>query len=887
MDREAGRISGSRIAGSDSSEDAFGHNRRDERTGEADTRGVKRDICGRSDNRASVPHRADGSGDHEKKKKAGEAECFWRLDGWVDFDQSGDDSRALFGRIRSFPADLTSSQFPSERQRRPATLQKMPSPARKKGPPAGLRIRVDANASSSSLLPTAGSQPSLIPDNSPATPSAAPSSAETPSSPAVDVAVAQPSDIPRPKRTQGRNMKQLSLQLPACAIAPQSDLDDSDAERRKTLAVPPTPALQSFGQLRTRSSSIASVTSVASLHVGPTAYATRAKEDGTGAPYADGPIQILPGIWLGQEENARNWPDLAARGIRWVLNVAKEVAPCADSAGDAKPVDRLRIRPSASTPNLAQPHSAFLSRRKPGPAPESQPEQPPQPRAVPFTPPTGGPALLYIHLPWSHGQSDLVKVGFPTAMSFVDHAQRKGQGVLIHCQCGVSRSATLMIALVMRASMPREGAGVPEDLTSIQGGMHNAYAYVKDKSKWIGPNMSLIYQLLEYERSIAPNKGSPSVTSDGTEASEEEEWSRKRLAMEREEAEAEAAAEDRTREAKDLDRAMEERMAAKRAGPPPPLLLNPPTAWRNRFPSRKRAGSVHSTFTTNSSIISEDPLEDDEDSEDGDANITIVPHTKIDLVLGGETSPSARTNTDDESPSKFVGHFADAPKGRMKHKRSASLAISANSLPLPPPPSAPAHKMSFAAVRLGAPLLRRPGSRATAPPSAPAAKSGFSFPPPGSRVSSVKRPTPLPTVPSSPVAVPTLATPKTTRARPAPLRLPATPPSHIAIVPSSSAPQQTLFVFPPDRTHTLCTPATLTLTMMTPGVDKQMTGVTPTPRNGSFGATRKPCSKRMSWLTMGVTPPTPTTACSRVDAKGWVGFSAAAPAGAGDATAHR
>lgn len=353
-------------------------------------------------------------------------------------------------------------------------------------------------------------------------------------------------------------------------------------------------------------------------------------------------------------------------------------------------------------------------------------------------------------------------------------------------------------------------------------------------------------------------------------------------------------------------------MAAKKAAPAP-LLLNPPPApgfgaWKNRFPSRKRAGSVHSTFTSSSSVISEDPLEEDEDSDDGEANMTAVPHTEIVLVAD---ESSARTTTDEEaSPSaKFVEGFQDAapkllpPPGKlgMKHRRSASLAISANSLPLPPPPSAPAYKMSFGGIppppqtatraSFGAipppPLLRRPSPRGSVPPSAPAGKSGFAFPAPGSRASSIKsyssakRGTPLPTVPSSPVAVPTLATPKTARTRPAPLRLPMTPPApHIAIVPSSSAPQQTLFVFPPDRSHTACTPSTLTLTMMTPSVDAFSgsigTGVTPTPRKASFGATRKPGMKRMSWLGMGGAPATPTTACSRVDAKGWVGTNTGA-----------
>lgn len=428
---------------------------------------------------------------------------------------------------------------------------------------------------------------------------------------------------------------------------------------------------------------------------------------------------------------------------------------------------------------------------------------------------------------------------------------------------------------------------------------------------------SLIYQLLEYERTIAPKRGAASVSSEGSDASEEEEWSRKRLAMEREEAEAEAATaaeEDRSREAKDLDRAMEERMAAKKAGPPAPLLLNPPPApgfgaWKNRFPSRKRAGSVHSTFTSSSSVISEDPLEDDEDSDDGEGNTTVVPQTEVVLVVSDENS--ARTTDEEASPSaKFVEGFQDTaprllpPPGKagMKHRRSASLAIAANSLPLPPPPSAPAYKMSFGGIppppqtatraSFGAipppPLMRRPSPRGAAPPSAPAGKSGFTFPAPGSRASSIKsyssakRGTPLPTVPSSPVAVPTLATPKTARTRPAPLRLPITPPApHVAIVPSSSAPQQTLFVFPPDRSHTACTPSTLTLTMMTPSVDVFAgagvgTGVTPTPRKASFGASRKPGMKRMSWLGMGGVPATPTTACSRVDAKGWVGMNSGA-----------
>jgi tyrosine-protein phosphatase len=41
----------------------------------------------------------------------------------------------------------------------------------------------------------------------------------------------------------------------------------------------------------------------------------------------------------------------------------------------------------------------------------------------------------------------------------------------------------------MRAAISPEP--IPPDITALKGGgMHAAYAFVKEKSKWIGPNMS-------------------------------------------------------------------------------------------------------------------------------------------------------------------------------------------------------------------------------------------------------------------------------------------------------------------------------------------------------------------------------------------------------------
>lgn len=62
--------------------------------------------------------------------------------------------------------------------------------------------------------------------------------------------------------------------------------------------------------------------------------------------------------------------------------------------------------------------------------------------------------------------------------------------VIDSCQCGVSRSATMVIAFVMRAAA-LGGPSVPADVTALRGrGMQGAYEYVQRKSKSIGPNMS-------------------------------------------------------------------------------------------------------------------------------------------------------------------------------------------------------------------------------------------------------------------------------------------------------------------------------------------------------------------------------------------------------------
>jgi tyrosine-protein phosphatase len=138
----------------------------------------------------------------------------------------------------------------------------------------------------------------------------------------------------------------------------------------------------------------------------------RKEEDGSPTvPYVDGPIQVIPGIWIGSEENARDWKGLIERGIKTILNVAKEVTSPFDSAA-AQP-----LRPFASAPNLykkaLEPHRQTNS------------------TFYPAHLASGRPGMHYLKLEWSHGEADLVQKGFPAAMAFVDAALEREEGVLI------------------------------------------------------------------------------------------------------------------------------------------------------------------------------------------------------------------------------------------------------------------------------------------------------------------------------------------------------------------------------------------------------------------------------------------------------------------------
>ena len=212
-------------------------------------------------------------------------------------------------------------------------------------------------------------------------------------------------------------------------------------------------------------------------------------------PYKRGPVEILPGLYLGSERNAKDKNCLSQLNITAILNVGEECknfyttemseTPSSSKSTLSPVYNPLNI---ISGSDVSIDFGSHFSQATVG-IPHSADTSTGSQSSFPF-------AVKYKHLPWSHNQQD-IQTHFDDAFAFIDETRnihldncvdkRRPEGVLVHCKQGVSRSATLIIAYVMKATGKT---------------MNEAYAMVKDKSPVISPNLVLIYQLNEYEKEM-------------------------------------------------------------------------------------------------------------------------------------------------------------------------------------------------------------------------------------------------------------------------------------------------------------------------------------------------------------------------------------------------
>ncbi|XP_078286746.1 dual specificity protein phosphatase 8-like [Rhinoraja longicauda] len=93
----------------------------------------------------------------------------------------------------------------------------------------------------------------------------------------------------------------------------------------------------------------------------------------------------------------------------------------------------------------------------------------------------------FLRIPVNDSYCDSLLPWLNKSVEFIDEVRATRCRVLVHCLAGISRSAAIAIAYVMRT------LDLPLD---------DAYRYVKDRRPTISPNFNFLGQLVEYEKTI-------------------------------------------------------------------------------------------------------------------------------------------------------------------------------------------------------------------------------------------------------------------------------------------------------------------------------------------------------------------------------------------------
>ncbi|XP_072518788.1 dual specificity protein phosphatase 4 [Salminus brasiliensis] len=111
-------------------------------------------------------------------------------------------------------------------------------------------------------------------------------------------------------------------------------------------------------------------------------------------------------------------------------------------------------------------------------------------------------AYQYKCIPVEDNHKEDISSWFIEAIEFIDSVKDSNGRVLVHCQAGISRSATICLAYLMKKKRVR---------------LEEAFEFVKQRRSIISPNFSFMGQLLQFESQVlatscAVEAASPSAT---------------------------------------------------------------------------------------------------------------------------------------------------------------------------------------------------------------------------------------------------------------------------------------------------------------------------------------------------------------------------------------